>query len=334
MNAPFVDIHNHTIPGVDDGPKGMDDALKMASIAADDGIETVLLTPHNRDVAALTRHGRLDEQADRLRQAAATDGISVRFLLATERGLLTRPSPPYVAAVSDYVKRQVQRAYGTPPERVRVVFNGVAIEPLANDDAKAERTELRGRYGCSAEARVVLFVAHNFKLKGLAELIRATAGEGGARPGWTCWVAGRDNATPYRRLATSLGVERDVAFLGADVPMGLLYAAADVLAHPTFYDPCSRVVLESLCCGLPVVTTRHNGAAEVMRAGVHGEVVDSPRAIDALRRAIENCLSPAVRDACRSDAAAMRTRLSMSRHAGELMELYEQVLSSKRGAAS
>ncbi|MCH7870906.1 MAG: glycosyltransferase family 4 protein, partial [Planctomycetes bacterium] len=257
-----------------------------------------------------------------------------RFLLATERGLLTRPSPPYVAAVSQYVKRQVQRAYGTPPERVRVVFNGVAIEPLANDDAKAERTELRGRYGCSAEARVVLFVAHNFKLKGLAELIRATAGEGGARPGWTCWVAGRDNATPYRRLATSLGVERDVAFLGADVPMGLLYAAADVLAHPTFYDPCSRVVLESLCCGLPVVTTRHNGAAEVMRAGVHGEVVDSPRAIDALRRAIENCLSPAVRDACRSDAAAMRTRLSMSRHAGELMELYEQVLSSKRGAAS
>ncbi|MCH8194720.1 MAG: hypothetical protein IIB12_01445 [Chloroflexi bacterium] len=87
MNAPFVDIHNHTIPGVDDGPKGMDDALKMASIAADDGIETVLLTPHNRDVAALTRHGRLDEQADRLRQAAATDGISVRFLLATENYL-------------------------------------------------------------------------------------------------------------------------------------------------------------------------------------------------------------------------------------------------------
>ena len=177
-------------------------------------------------------------------------------------------------------------------------------------------------------------MAHNFKLKGLAELIRATAGDRCARPRWTCWVAGRDNANPYRRLAASLGVEREVMFLGADVPVRSLYAAADVLAHPTFYDPCSRVVLESLCCGLPVVTTRHNGAAGVMRAGIHGEVVDSPRQIDALRRAIGSCLSPAVADACRSDAAAMCSRLSMSRHAAELIELYERVLSNKLGEVS
>ena len=43
--------------------------------------------PRPRVGAALTRAGRLAEQAGRLRQAAATDGISVRFLLATENYL-------------------------------------------------------------------------------------------------------------------------------------------------------------------------------------------------------------------------------------------------------
>ena len=43
------------------------------------------------------------------------------------------------------------------------------------------------------------------------------------------------------------------------------YFAADFLVHPTFYDPCSLVVLEALACGLPVITTRANGASELLR---------------------------------------------------------------------
>ena len=41
------------------------------------------------------------------------------------------------------------------------------------------------------------------------------------------------------------------------------YAAADVYVHPTIYDTCSLVVLEAAACGLPVITTRCNGAAEL-----------------------------------------------------------------------
>ena len=33
------------------------------------------------------------------------------------------------------------------------------------------------------------------------------------------------------------------------------YFAADFLVHPTFYDPCSLVVLKALACGLPIITT-------------------------------------------------------------------------------
>jgi len=72
-----------------------------------------------------------------------------------------------------------------------------------------------------------------------------------------------------------------------------------VVAHPTWYDPCSRVVLEALAVGLPAVTTRYNGAAEVMEVGRHGTVIDEPQDVAALAQALRTTLAPEVRAACR-----------------------------------
>ena len=43
---PFVDIHCHLLPGLDDGAAGWDDALAMAEMAVADGIGTIVATPH------------------------------------------------------------------------------------------------------------------------------------------------------------------------------------------------------------------------------------------------------------------------------------------------
>ena len=247
-----------------------------------------------------------------------------RFLLLLERNLLTQKDPPLVAAVSDYVRRQVQSAFGLSAEQVSVVFNGVDIVPLSPDEAAEQRAIYRKRMELGDDQALVLFVAHNFKLKGLAELIRARA----ARPdaAWTVAVAGRDDPTPYLNLASRLGVHDAFQFLGADHAMPALYAAADLLAHPTWYDPCSRVVLEALSCGTPVITTRFNGAAEALEAGRHGVVIGSPDETDALADAITRCLTPEIRETCRHDAATLRARLSMERHARELAALYERLV--------
>ena len=60
-------------------------------------------------------------------------------------------------------------------------------------------------------------------------------------------------------LARSLGIAERVRFAGHCPDMRNAYFAADFLVHPTFYDPCSLVVLEALACGLPVITTACNG---------------------------------------------------------------------------
>jgi protein-tyrosine phosphatase len=45
-HEPFVDIHCHLLPGVDDGAATLDDAIAMAKMAVADGIGTVVATPH------------------------------------------------------------------------------------------------------------------------------------------------------------------------------------------------------------------------------------------------------------------------------------------------
>jgi protein-tyrosine phosphatase len=44
----FVDIHAHLLPGIDDGPGDIQEALEMARAAVDAGTETIAVTPHVR----------------------------------------------------------------------------------------------------------------------------------------------------------------------------------------------------------------------------------------------------------------------------------------------
>jgi protein-tyrosine phosphatase len=45
----MIDIHNHILPGLDDGAKDFDEAVMLCELAAADGIEALVVTPHIRD---------------------------------------------------------------------------------------------------------------------------------------------------------------------------------------------------------------------------------------------------------------------------------------------
>lgn len=264
--------------------------------------------------------------------------IRQRFLLRIERLLLTRAHRPvWVAAISSLVQRQVERFGGVPAERVQVVFNGV--EPL--NVAPAERDELRRTMrdglAVSKSMALLLFAAHHFRLKGLDALLRAM-GAARAQPmrfarlhAARLAIVGRDDDRPYRRLAVRLGVADQVEFFGAAADLGCWLASADALIHPTWYDPCSRVVLEALGFGVPVLTTRLNGAAEAVDPGVNGVLIDDPSDPVVLAEAIERLLRADLRERCAAAAPATAAKLSMARHARELMDLYERV---RRGGSA
>jgi len=42
----MIDMHSHILPGLDDGPYDIGESVRMCKIAADDGIHTIVATPH------------------------------------------------------------------------------------------------------------------------------------------------------------------------------------------------------------------------------------------------------------------------------------------------
>jgi len=58
------------------------------------------------------------------------------------------------------------------------------------------------------------------------------------------------------------------------------------LSFPPFMILFSNVCLEAMACGLPVITTRLNGASEIIEDRVSGIVVDSPWQIDEMVTAV------------------------------------------------
>jgi UDP-glucose:(heptosyl)LPS alpha-1,3-glucosyltransferase len=94
---------------------------------------------------------------------------------------------------------------------------------------------------------------------------------------------------------------------------------------PTKHDPCSLVVLEALAMGLPVISTRFNGACEIMTDNLHGFVLDDPADTDALANAMRKMLEPQLRQRMSAACLELRPKLSYEHHVNRLIEIYQQV---------
>ncbi len=62
----MIDIHHHLLPGLDDGPQNMETSVKMAEMAAADGITHIVCTPHANDRFSYSRE-RNEALLDQLR---------------------------------------------------------------------------------------------------------------------------------------------------------------------------------------------------------------------------------------------------------------------------
>lgn len=213
-------------------------------------------------------------------------------------------------------KREIVQHYGFPAERIHPVHNGVDLDRF--------RPTRRPRLDNEV---VLLFVGLGFARKGLAYAIRALAG---LPAHVTLRVVGKGNARPYRRLAVELGVAGRVQFLGPQRDMPAVYANADILVHPALYEAFANVCLEALACGLPVVTSRINGASEVLTEGVDGAIVEEPWDISALATAIRTFLDPA--DRATAAEAARRTAEAhpFARNVAETIAVLEKLITQDR----
>jgi UDP-glucose:(heptosyl)LPS alpha-1,3-glucosyltransferase len=86
-------------------------------------------------------------------------------------------------------------------------------------------------------------------------------------------VIGKGENRYVRGAIKRAGLEDFIIFKGLVNNVAHYYQAADVMILLTRYDPFSNACLEALACGCPVITTRNNGVAEVMKS-FSGLIID------------------------------------------------------------
>ena len=263
-------------------------------------------------------------------------------LLRAERKLCREPSGPLIAAISQYAAEQFKRHYGVANGRIVVISNGVKINKrIDTAEAGKLRTQILAKLGLKEADNPVLFlfVANNFRLKGLAVLIKAMSVYGKAachKTGRQAYlvVAGNGRTHKYRRLAKKLNpptADGKIIFLGPIRHIQNALSIIDVAILPTFYDPCSRYILEALAADKPVITTRFNGASEQFVNNRHGKVIERSEDVSALAEAIGYFTDTNnIKTASEAIVADnLKEKISIVRAAKQLMSVYESILQKK-----
>ncbi len=185
-----------------------------------------------------------------------------RAILKLERAIIDPQNTRIIITNSELSKTLIGEYYNYPPDRIHVIYNGVDHTQFIPDPHYKEGKELK-----------FLFVGQDFKRKGLAPVIRAFAIA--RKAGYSCRlrVVGSDEPAPYRDLAKQLGVSEYIDFDGPTREIQKAYQSADLFVFPSLYDPFANVVLESLACGLPALTTSTNGSSEIITEGENGYIV-------------------------------------------------------------
>jgi UDP-glucose:(heptosyl)LPS alpha-1,3-glucosyltransferase len=224
-------------------------------------------------------------------------------ILDLERGVFDPSNTRLVVANSQMIRDEILLHFPFPKDRVRVVYNGIhTLAPLP------PRDEARRRFGIDPDTFCVLFLGTGWERKGLSTAIKAMEMVDDA----TLLVAGRGPADLYRSTKAR--------FLGPVSDIGALFAAADVMTLPTWYDPFSNACLEALAAGLPVITTHANGFSEILTAGIHGSIV-SPGDALALAESLESWRNPARRAEARPACLKLAEAFSIERNANETLAL-------------
>ena len=233
-------------------------------------------------------------------------------------------------ALSQRVARDFEHHHGVRRGQIRIVYNGVDVDRFSPDHRERYRQVVRDELGVGEGETLLLIVAHNFRLKGVPALVNAVNRLRRQRlPLKLAVVGGKRHAGANRPAA-----ENGVIYVGPAADTVPYYAAADLYVQPTFYDPCSLVVLEALATGLPVVTSCCNGAGELMTPGVEGEILHDPADVDELAECLRRLASPTVRAPMATAARALALRHTLDRNCHELLAVYQEVVARRSRRAA
>jgi len=194
----------------------------------------------------------------------AGKSLTDKIILAIEKEVLEKGSKKIIA-VSEGIKREILKNYDVPEEKIVVIPPGVDLNEFAPDIQA--KFKIREQFNINKDELVLISSVFDFERKGLKYLIRALPLIKGKVK---LLLTGKSGFHKCKQLADSLNVSNQVIFTGFVSRIRDYYAASDIFVFPTLYEAFPGAILEAAASGIPILTTKVNGAEEVVIDGNNG----------------------------------------------------------------
>lgn len=237
------------------------------------------------------------------------------LILCMERMIFKGHRFKKIIAISELVKKNIIENYNIDKRLIETIYNSVDLERFRPENREIYRREILEAYSIAENTFIALFAGSGFERKGLEFLLRAA--ELVTVP-MTLLIAGKG---PEKRYAGFIKKQR-VIFCGPQKEIHKYYAASDVFVFPALYEPFGNVHLEALASGLPVITTRQTGAAEIIEEGKHGFVIENPEDINDIAEKITLLMDRNLLQRMSIEARKLAEKFSFEEHMRKIYDLY------------
>lgn len=245
-----------------------------------------------------------------------------RFVLGTRTEHRLMRTLPAIVSNSWEGRDFLVRKFSLPPERVRIINNGVEIPRPAGSSTWRERL------GVGSDELMVLMIANISEFKDHTTLLRAFAALQQTDVGSRCRLvlAGRHDSTTLavKALAFDLGLCGKVLMPGI-IPMNdtpSLIEAADLVVHSSVREGCPNAALEAMAHGRCVVGTRIPGMVQAIGEHRATEFLAEPGNAEQLMLLMRSCLSDPERRvmAGQQNLDRIRSEFSVAKMTGAVLE--------------
>ncbi|MBT3508837.1 MAG: glycosyltransferase family 4 protein [Nitrospina sp.] len=227
-------------------------------------------------------------------------------------------------AISQMVKNDILKHYRCPQENISVVYNGVNLKRFhpGNENRQSIRKEL----GITESTVLILFVGSGFERKGLKHLLQAT--QYLRSEDWRLVIMGKGKWNKYLQFAPK-NLRSRIIHREPVPEIEKYYSAADLFALPSIYEPFGNANLEALATGLPVITSRHCGAADIIQHRLNGLIVENPESPKEIADNINTLFDPVLRQSMSQNARTLAEQFSLEKNTREMLKTYQEVISSQ-----
>jgi glycosyltransferase involved in cell wall biosynthesis len=236
-----------------------------------------------------------------------------------------------IIVCTDYMRREVESALGSPWNKIDVIYNGIRPEKKKHHpDFHAQ--DFRSQFAEDDE-KIVYYVGRMTYEKGVSVLLNAASKvmwEMGGKVKFV--IIGGGNTDNLKKQAWDAGIWHKTYFTGfmADDYLDKFQTITDCAVFPSLYEPFGIVALESFAARVPVVVSNTGGFPEVVQHTKTGIVtmVNNPESLAwGILEVLQN---PGYRQWLIDNAYSdLEKRFSWPKLAKQTEDVYQQVVKER-----